>query len=224
MDEHAIDGDWFVAWLRAFAETIAANVEELTALDAAIGDADHGTNMQRGLTAVLAILPDADPGDRPPQPADLLKQTAMTLINTVGGASGPLYGTFFLRFAAALGNGAVTAQDFGRALRAGVAGVMARGKAEVGDKTMVDAWLPACDAFDRALPAGLDAALTASADAAERGRDATFDLVARKGRASYLGPRSAGHLDPGATSTAMLLRCAQQTPIERRDPDEPEHR
>ena len=138
----------------------------------------------------------------------------MTLVSTVGGAAGPLYGTFFLRCGTALGDAAtVDAATFGSALRAGVAGVQARGKAEPGDKTMLDAWLPAVEAYDGALAEGADlgAALQAAAEAAAAGRDATVDLVARKGRASYLGERSRGHLDPGATSTTIILEAAAAT-------------
>jgi dihydroxyacetone kinase-like protein len=194
------------AWIREFARAVAAHREELTALDSAIGDADHGTNMDRGMTAAVGALEAAPPAD----PAALLKQVGMTLVSKVGGASGPLYGTFFLRMAGALGAGPADAAAFARALRAGLEGVVARGKAEPGDKTMLDALVPACDALDEALASGrpLGAALEAAAEAAHQGRDATIPLVARKGRASYLGERSAGHQDPGATSTALLLDAA----------------
>jgi dihydroxyacetone kinase-like protein len=194
------------AWIREYARTIAAHREELTALDSAIGDADHGTNMDRGMSAAVAALGAAPPAD----PAALLRQVGMTLVSKVGGASGPLYGTFFLRMAGALGTGPADAETFARALRAGLDGVVARGKAEPGDKTMLDALVPACDALDAALTTGerLGPALEAAAEAARKGRDATIPLVARKGRASYLGERSAGHQDPGATSTALLLDAA----------------
>ncbi|MCW2575582.1 MAG: dhaL [Modestobacter sp.] len=194
------------AWIREFARVVAEHREELTALDSAIGDADHGTNMDRGMTAAVGALEAAPPAD----PAALLKQVGMTLVSKVGGASGPLYGTFFLRMAGALGPEPADAAAFARALRAGLEGVVARGKAEPGDKTMLDALVPACDALDEALASGkpLGAALEAAADAARQGRDATIPLVARKGRASYLGERSAGHQDPGATSTALLLDAA----------------
>jgi phosphoenolpyruvate---glycerone phosphotransferase subunit DhaL len=197
-------------WVRAGAERIHADAARLTELDAAIGDADHGSNLDRGFTAVVAkIDAEAYAG-----PGALLKAVGMTLVSTVGGASGPLYGTFFLRCAAALGEAAtVDAAGFGAGLRAGVAGVQARGKAEPGDKTMLDAWLPAVDAYDAALAGGgdLGVALRAAADAAAAGRDATVDLVARKGRASYLGERSRGHADPGATSTTLILEAAAAT-------------
>jgi len=194
------------AWLREFARLIAEHKEELTALDSAIGDADHGINMDRGMTAVVKAL---DEGGG--TPSALLKQTGMKLVSTVGGASGPLYGTAFLRMAAAAGDAeALDAPTFAKAWRAGLDGVVARGKAVAGDKTMFDAWSPAADALDAALADGqsLSDALKATVAAAEKGRDATIPLVARKGRASYLGERSAGHQDPGATSTALLLAAA----------------
>ncbi len=189
-------------WVRAFAESIAEHADELTRLDSAIGDADHGANMARGTAAVLARL------DASGAPSVLLKQVGMTLVSTVGGASGPLYGTFFLRMATAAGDAAdLDTAAFGAALRAGVEGVAARGKAVLGDKTMLDALLPALDAFDAAGD-DLTAALRAAADAAAAGRDATTPLQARKGRASYLGERSIGHQDPGATSATLLLEAA----------------
>jgi len=191
-------------WVRAFAAAIAEHADELTRLDSAIGDADHGANLARGTAAVLAKL---DPAGGP---AVLLKQVGMTLVSTVGGASGPLYGTFFLRMATAVGDAAeLDAAGFGDALRAGVEGVIARGKAEPGDKTMLDALLPALDAYDAALGGGdLAGSTRAAADAAAAGRDATVPMQARKGRASYLGERSVGHQDPGATSATLLLEAA----------------
>lgn len=196
------------AWLRDYAAVIHDNAALLTELDSAIGDADHGANMDRGMKAVAAL----EPGDFG-SAGELLKKAGMTLVSTVGGASGPLYGTFFLRFGTALGTDGITAESFGRALRAGTEGVVARGKAEPGDKTMYDALAPAVDAYDTAVSGGADlgTALTAAATAAAQGRDATIPLVARKGRASYLGERSAGHQDPGATSTAFLLESAART-------------
>ena len=200
--------DMFASWLRVFSETISANAGELTELDSAIGDADHGSNMDRGMKAVVAAL---DASEFETVDA-LFKKVGMTLVSTVGGASGPLYGTFFLRFGSALKDVEdVSAPTVGAALRAGVEGIVSRGKAESGDKTMVDAWMPALDAFDAAAGEGLAAALAAAATAAAQGRDATTPLVARKGRASYLGERSAGHQDPGATSTTMLLETAAAT-------------
>jgi len=197
-------------WLRECAERIHADAARLTELDAAIGDADHGSNLDRGFAAVVAkISTEAYAG-----PGALLKAVGMTLVSTVGGASGPLYGTFFLRCGTTLGDAdTVDAVAFGAALRAGVDGVRARGKAESGDKTMLDAWLPAVEAYERAVGDGaeLGAGLRAAAVAAAAGRDATVELVARKGRASYLGERSRDHLDPGATSTTILLEAAAAT-------------
>ncbi|SHN56001.1 dihydroxyacetone kinase DhaL subunit [Geodermatophilus obscurus] len=204
-----VDAAALTAWVREFARLVHEQRDTLTQLDSAIGDADHGANLDRGMTAAVAALEATPPDD----PAAALKTVATTLIKTVGGASGPLYGTFFLRAAGALDVG-TDPTHHGRALaaalRAGYDGVIARGKAERGDKTMLDALGPACDAFDEALAAGkaLDEALGAAAEAAAQGRDATEPLIARKGRASYLGERSAGHLDPGAASAALLVEAA----------------
>jgi phosphoenolpyruvate---glycerone phosphotransferase subunit DhaL len=205
----AVGTDDLTAWLRRFAEVVHEHRDELTALDAAIGDADHGSNMDRGMAAVVAVLDDAPPADA----AGLLKKTGATLVSKVGGASGPLYGTFFLRMAGAAGDGDLDDATVARALRAGLEGVVARGKAEPGDKTMVDALGPACDALDAAVGAGkpLADALAAATEAAAQGRDATVPMVARKGRASYLGERSAGHMDPGATSVTLLVEAAAAT-------------
>lgn len=194
-----------VRWLADYAAVIHEHAGELTDLDRAIGDADHGSNMDRGLAAVAAV-----DGRAFDDAAAYLKKVGMTLVSTVGGASGPLFGTFFLRLGGAL-QGDADAVEFGAALRAGLDGVVARGKAVVGDKTMVDALAPAVDAYDAAVSHGLAAALRAAADAAASGREATIPLVARKGRASYLGERSAGHQDPGATSLALLLESAART-------------
>ncbi len=196
-------------WIRGFAAAVADAKDELTALDAAIGDADHGINMDRGMQAVVQKLDGEAPDDVP----GLMKAVGMTLISKVGGAGGPLYGTLFLQFGQAAPAGAMTPDDFAACLDAAVAGVQARGKAEPGDKTMIDALLPAGDALRAALAdgAGFGAALGRAADAAEEGARATIPLVARKGRASYLGERSAGHQDPGATSSAVLVRCAART-------------
>ena len=197
------------SWLGSFAEEVAANRDLLTRLDSAIGDADHGANLDRGMRAVVAAL-----GKEPPAtPAALFKTTGMTLVSTVGGASGPLYGTFFLRMAGSVGEaGSVDAHGFAAALRAGVDGVVARGRAQAGDKTMYDALAPACDALDAAVADGasLAAGLAAAREAADAGRDATIPMLARKGRASYLGERSVGHQDPGATSSALLVATAAQ--------------
>ncbi|WP_433023478.1 dihydroxyacetone kinase subunit DhaL [Kribbella sp. CA-294648] len=199
----------FGEWLRDAARTFHENAAYLTELDSAIGDADHGSNMDRGFAAVVAVLDESSFESVD----ELLKKAGMTLVSKVGGASGPLYGTFFLRFGTALAGAEITPATVGEALKAGVGGILARGKAELGDKTMYDAWAPALDAYDAAVAGGSDlgAALTAAAEAAAKGRDATTPLVARKGRASYLGERSAGHLDPGATSTTLLLESAART-------------
>jgi dihydroxyacetone kinase-like protein len=211
MADDAVDVAALGRWLREFARLVRENKDLLTRLDAAIGDADHGANMDRGMTAVVAALGEAA-GSPPAGPAALLKAVGMTLVSTVGGASGPLYGTFFLRMATAAGEVAVLdAEGFATALRSGLDGVVARGRAEAGDKTMYDALAPACDALERALAGGasLAEAMTAAGSAAEAGRDATTPMTARKGRASYLGERSVGHQDPGATSVALLVGAAR---------------
>jgi phosphoenolpyruvate---glycerone phosphotransferase subunit DhaL len=197
-------------WIRAFAAAVAQNKEYLTELDSAIGDADHGINMNRGMQAVLGKIETATG----PDIGGLLKSVGMTLVSTVGGAGGPLYGTLFLQMGtAAAGKSELSGQDWADALEAGVTGVRNRGKAEPGDKTMLDALLPAVAALRAALAEGADfsAALAASAKAAQEGMKATIPLVARKGRASYLGERSAGHQDPGATSSWLLVRAAAET-------------
>jgi dihydroxyacetone kinase-like protein len=202
----------FARFLRTFADRIHERRDELTRLDSAIGDADHGINMDRGFSAVREKLDglglDGDLGA-------MAKAVGMTLISTVGGASGPLYGTLFLRMATAFGDAAtVDAAALGSALRAGLDGVVHRGKAEAGDKTMVDALAPAIDAYDRGAGEGMGPALAAAAAAAAEGRDRATPLVARKGRASYLGERSAGHQDPGATSTTILLESLRDAVAE----------
>ena len=205
-----VDTAALLRWTREFARLIAQQRAALTELDSPIGDADHGTNMDRGMTAVTAALA----AESPATPAALLKRTGMTLVSSVGGASGPLYGTAFLRMATAAGDAeTLEPAAFAKVLRAALEGVVARGKAEPGDKTMVDALAPAVEALEAALAAGksLSEALTAAVGAAEQGRDATIPLVARKGRASYLGERSAGHQDPGATSVTLLLTAAAST-------------
>ena len=193
-------------WIRDFAAAVSEHKVELTELDKAIGDGDHGINMDRGMTAVVAALDVAEPDEVPA----LARSVAMTLISKVGGASGPLYGTLFLQFGSAAGPEPLTPLGWAGCLEAGLAGVRARGKAEPGDKTMVDALIPATEALRGALDGGASfaEALARAADAAEEGARATIPLVARKGRASYLGERSAGHQDPGATSSALLVRCA----------------
>jgi dihydroxyacetone kinase-like protein len=196
------DGPTFVRFLTTFADRLHERRDELTGLDSAIGDADHGINMDRGFSAVRGKLGELDGTDL----GTAARTVGMTLISTVGGAAGPLYGTFFLRLAGAFGDRtAVDASELGAALRAGLEGVIARGKAELDDKTMVDAMLPAVDAYEAAASEGLRAALDAAVAAAAAGRDRVTPLVARKGRASYLGERSADHQDPGATSTTILF-------------------
>jgi phosphoenolpyruvate---glycerone phosphotransferase subunit DhaL len=194
-------------WVRAFADLVSAQRDYLTELDSAIGDADHGANMDRGMTAAVAALDELEPETA----GALFGKVGMTLVSTVGGASGPLFGTFFLRLGSSLGDTReVTGEQLAAALRAGLEGVVARGKAEAGDKTMYDALAPAVAALDAGLAAGqgLPAALAAAAQAAADGRDATTPMLARKGRASYLGERSVGHQDPGATTVALLLQAA----------------
>jgi phosphoenolpyruvate---glycerone phosphotransferase subunit DhaL len=194
----------FAAALETFADRIHAAREELTALDSAIGDADHGINMDRGMTAVREHLPTLRDG----QAGALFKQVGRTLISTVGGASGPLYGTFFLRLGTALGEAEdVAPADVARGLRAGLDGIIGLGKANLDDKTMVDAMTPAVEAVEAGAEADFAAALATAADAAAAGRDRITPLVARKGRASYLGERSAGHQDPGATSATILFEA-----------------
>jgi phosphoenolpyruvate---glycerone phosphotransferase subunit DhaL len=213
-----VDAASATAWLLAFAAEVASRRDELTELDAAIGDADHGANMDRGMQAVAAKLRDGGAGaagaaaGAPLGP--LFKTAGMTLVSTVGGAAGPLYGTFFLELGKAAGDSAaLTAEEWAAAVAAAVAGVQARGKAEPEDKTMVDALLPAAAALRDAAAGGASAAgaTRAAADAAAEGMRATTPLVARKGRASYLGERSAGHQDPGATSSWLLLETAART-------------
>ena len=191
----------FSRFLETFAARIHAAKEELTELDSAIGDADHGINMDRGMTAVLELLPGLQDGAA----GTHFKQTGMKLISTVGGASGPLYGTFFLRLGTSFGTATeIGPTELAAGFRAGLEGVIARGKAGLDDKTMVDAMVPAVAALEAGI-ADLPAALDAAAIAAAQGRDRVTPLVARKGRASYLGERSAGHQDPGATSTTILF-------------------
>lgn len=198
-----IGSDDLVRFLELFAQRLAERKVELTDLDAQIGDADHGINMDRGFTAVRGKLTDLGDSDM----GTIAKTVGMTLISTVGGASGPLYGTFFLRLATSLGeHRSVPPAEFVAAVRAGLEGVKQRGKAELDDKTMVDAMTPAVEALE-AGGDDLHASLVAAADAAAAGRDRVTPLVARKGRASYLGERSANHQDPGATSTTILFEA-----------------
>jgi phosphoenolpyruvate---glycerone phosphotransferase subunit DhaL len=196
-------------WIRRFAADIAEHRAELVKLDTAIGDGDHGTNMDRGMRKAVEKLDGVEGGDI----GAALKAVGMALVSSVGGAAGPLYGTLFLQMASAsTGKEELDLPGWTEALESAVKGVQARGKAEPGDKTMVDALVPALEALRSAASEGLDTgeALRRSADAAERGMKATIELEARRGRASYLGPRSVGHQDPGATSTHLLLRSAAE--------------
>jgi dihydroxyacetone kinase-like protein len=197
-------------WLEEYAHRLEENKAYLTDLDGPIGDSDHGINMDRGFRNVLNALPaEADSSIDA-----ILKAVGMTLIRHVGGASGPLYGTVFLRMAqAAGGKEALSEEDLGELLAAGRKGIVDRGKAEPGDKTMLDTWAPAVDAYQEAAAAGksMPEAAQAAAEAAEEGMKSTIPLVARKGRASYLGERSAGHQDPGATSSALLFQELSDT-------------
>lgn len=205
-----ISRDAVLEWLKTFAATINENNAYLTQLDSDIGDGDHGANMNRGMQAVLTVLPgvaDKDIGS-------VFKTTGIKLVSTVGGASGPLYGTMFMQMGnATAGKMELTLDDWIAAMQAGYDGVVMRGKAAPGDKTMVDALLPGLNALknERERGAAIPAALRAAADATKEGMEATIPLVARKGRASYLGERSAGHQDPGATSSWYLVKTAAET-------------
>ncbi len=196
-----------LAWLEALQRVYAENRQHLTDLDSAIGDADHGSNMDRGFTALQTELAKNVPADIP----SVLKTAASVLIRTVGGASGPLYGTFFLRAGTACaGKTELEPADVVAMFQAGIEGVQQRGKAAAGDKTMVDALLPAVTAMQQGLRdgGGLKGILDQGAAAAEAGMLGTIPMQARKGRASYLGARSIGHQDPGATSSYLLLKAA----------------
>ncbi|MGW6917679.1 dihydroxyacetone kinase subunit DhaL [Kitasatospora sp. NPDC054939] len=202
------------AWLRTVAAAVEKQREQLTELDSAIGDGDHGSNLHRGFTAVLDALDGPAPAGAaaeagPAGPGATLTRAGTTLISKVGGASGPLYGKAFRAIGAALPGPAADPAALGEALAAGLAAIRALGRAEPGDKTMVDAWTPAVAAWQTAAAAGggLRQAAASAADAAEQGMRDTVPLEARKGRASYLGPRSVGHQDPGATSSALVFRA-----------------
>ncbi len=202
---------WALEWIRESARVVAENREALNKLDREIGDGDHGENMDRGFSAVAKKFED----DTPTSVAEALKLVATTLMSTVGGAAGPLYGTAFLRASKAAGraeaqNGSLDAAAIAEVLDAGLEGIVARGKAETGEKTMVDAWAPAAAASKNIAATGGDAveALRAAGEAARTGARSTEPLIARKGRASYLGERAVGHRDPGAQSTALILEAA----------------
>ncbi len=201
-----LDAEFVRRWIRETADQISSNRDYLTQLDAAIGDADHGINMDRGFSAAVTDLDAAVDL----LPGEILSRVGSTLVYRVGGAAGPLFGTCFRSAADSLGDGPVfEAEDLLKALRSGLDGIQGLGAAEEGDKTIVDAYAPALQAFERELRAGGDASSAAhrAADAAKEGMRATVPLQARKGRASYLGPRSVGHQDPGATSTSLLFKA-----------------
>ncbi len=205
-----IPKDQIVRWLRRTAQVLEENRDYLTQLDAAIGDADHGINMDRGFKRVLSQLPTVEDKDI----GSVLKTTGMALLASVGGAGGPLYGTFFMRAGMAVGGKQeLTAQDLVTLLQGAVDGVIQRGKAQPGDKTMVDALLPALEALREAVEAGDDirTALEKAVAAAEKGMKDTIPMLAKKGRASYLGERSIGHQDPGATSSYLILKALLDT-------------
>ena len=200
-----IDKDRVLDWMKRFAGEMSEHRQELVRLDTAIGDGDHGTNMDRGMRKALEKLEASPPADA----SGVLKTVAMALISSVGGAAGPLYGTLFLQMGTALGSSdEIDLARYAEAWRKGLDGVQARGKAQAGDKTMVDALIPGVEALEGATD--LDAGLRAAAQAAEEGMKATTPLVARKGRASYLGDRSKDHQDPGATSTYYLFKSAAE--------------
>ena len=202
--------DQIVQWLSNLSGVLTENKEYLTELDSAIGDADHGINMKRGFDRVMDKLPSVADKDI----GNVLKTTGMTLISSVGGASGPLYGTFFMRSGmAAAAKEELSGEDLVTLLQAGVDGIVQRGRAQVGDKTMIDAWMPALDAMKESLAAGNDTvtALEVAVAAAEQGMKDTIPLQAKKGRASYLGERSIGHQDPGATSSYLMLKTLLDT-------------
>lgn len=199
-----IQRDDVLNWVREYAQVIEDNHEMLTELDREIGDADHGANMRRGFKAVLEKLPTVEDKDI----GTILKTVGMTLLSKVGGAGGPLYSTIFMKAGMTIGaKMEMELSDWAQALEAGIMGVATLGKAQLNDKTMLDALYPALDALKQAIADGVPTgdALKRSAEAAHQGMLATVPLMARKGRASYLGERSIGHQDPGATSTTLLL-------------------
>ena len=202
----SLDAAWAQRWIELAAADIAEQRDYLVDLDRAIGDGDHGENMDRGFTAALEALGQAQPGSV----VEVLKTVAKTLMSTVGGAAGPLYGTAFLRASKAAGDGELDGAGAAAVIAGALEGIQARGKATTGEKTMVDAWTPALEAARAAAESGSDAAAVfeAAATAAEAGAASTEPMRATKGRASYLGERSIGHLDPGAVSTSLILRAA----------------
>ena len=202
----SLDAAWARRWIELAAADVAEQHDYLVDLDRAIGDGDHGENMDRGFKAAVEVLGQAQPASV----AEVLKTVAKTLMSTVGGAAGPLYGTAFLRASKAAGDGELDGAGVAAVIAGALNGIQARGKATTGEKTMVDAWTPALEAARAAAEAGSDpvAVLEAAATAAEAGAAATEPMRATKGRASYLGERSIGHLDPGAVSTSLILRAA----------------
>ena len=204
----SLDAAWARRWIESAAADIAEQRDYLVDLDRAIGDGDHGENMDRGFKAAVEALGQAQPGSI----AEVLKTVAKTLMSTVGGAAGPLYGTAFLRASKAAGDGDLDGAGVAALIAGALDGIQARGKATTGEKTMVDVWTPALEAARAAAESGSDpaAVLEAAAIAAEAGAAATEPMRATKGRASYLGERSIGHLDPGAVSTSLILRAAVQ--------------
>jgi dihydroxyacetone kinase-like protein len=199
-----------VHWLEHTAAVLEQNKDYLTQLDSAIGDADHGINMSRGFKKVLEKLPAVAETDI----GNILKTTGMALVSSVGGASGPLYGTFFLRSGAALGTKEELDNDeLLKLFQSGVEGIVQRGRPQAGDKTMFDAWSPALASMQQALADDNDTldALHSAVAAAEQGMRDTIPLIAKKGRASYLGERSIGHQDPGATSSYLILKSLLET-------------
>ena len=202
----SLDAAWALRWIELAAADVAEQRDYLVDLDRAIGDGDHGENMDRGFKAAVEALGQAQPASV----AEVLKTVAKTLMSTVGGAAGPLYGTAFLRASKAAGDGELDGAGVAAVIAGALNGIQARGKATTGEKTMVDAWTPALEAACAAAEASSDpvAVLEAAATAAEAGAAATEPMRATKGRASYLGERSIGHLDPGAVSTSLILRAA----------------
>ena len=211
----SLDAQWAQQWIELSASAVAEHRDYLVDLDRAIGDGDHGENMDRGFRAAVEALSEAQPGSV----AEVLKTVAKTLMSTVGGAAGPLYGTAFLRASKAAAGGDLDGVGVVAVIEGALVGIQARGKATTGEKTMVDAWTPALEAARAVAEAGGDAGvvLEAAATAAEAGAAATEPLRATKGRASYLGERSIGHLDPGAVSTSLILRAAARAATEGQD-------
>ena len=211
----SLDAQWAQWWIELSASAVAEHRDYLVDLDRVIGDGDHGENMDRGFRAAVEALSEAQPGSV----AEVLKTVAKTLMSTVGGAAGPLYGTAFLRASKAAGGGDLDGGGVAAVIEGALSGIQARGKATTGEKTMVDAWTPALEAARAVAEAGGDAGvvLEAAATAAEAGAAATEPLRATKGRASYLGERSIGHLDPGAVSTSLILRAAARAATEGQD-------